>query len=60
MEIAGLEVPVDLRGGQKTGTYLDQQENYEEVAALAKDVQVDRSRWAESDPVELVVGPDGR
>ena len=36
VEIAGLEVPVDLRGGQKTGTYLDQQENYGEVAALAK------------------------
>ena len=33
--IGGLEVPVDLRGGQKTGTYLDQQENYGRVAALA-------------------------
>ena len=33
VEIAGLEVPVDLRGGQKTGTYLDQQENYEFVAS---------------------------
>jgi 23S rRNA (cytosine1962-C5)-methyltransferase len=36
VEIGGLEVPVDLRGGQKTGTYLDQQENYGKVAALAK------------------------
>ena len=33
VEIAGLEVPVDLRGGQKTGTYLDQQENYELVSS---------------------------
>jgi len=36
VEIGGLEVPVDLRGGQKTGTYLDQQENYGKVAAAAK------------------------
>ena len=36
VDIAGLEVPVDLRGGQKTGTYLDQQENYELVAPYAK------------------------
>jgi len=36
VEIGGLEVPVDLQGGQKTGTYLDQQENYGKVAALAK------------------------
>ena len=36
VEIGGLEVAVDLRGGQKTGTYLDQQENYGRVAALAK------------------------
>ena len=36
VEIGTLEVPVDLRGGQKTGTYLDQQENYGKVAALAK------------------------
>jgi len=36
VEIGGLEVPVDLRGGQKTGTYLDQQENYGKVAAVAK------------------------
>ena len=36
VEIGGLEVPVDLRGGQKTGTYLDQQENYGKVAARAK------------------------
>jgi 23S rRNA (cytosine1962-C5)-methyltransferase len=36
VEIGGLEVPVDLRGGQKTGTYLDQQENYGKVAALAQ------------------------
>lgn len=34
--IAGLEVPVDLRGGQKTGTYLDQQENYEIIASHAR------------------------
>ena len=32
VEIAGLTVPVDLRGGQKTGTYLDQQENYKVIA----------------------------
>ena len=36
VEIGSLEVAVDLRGGQKTGTYLDQQENYGRVAALAK------------------------
>ena len=36
VEIGGLEVPVDLRGGQKTGTYLDQQENYGKVAAVVK------------------------
>lgn len=36
VEIAGLEVPVDLRGGQKTGTYLDQQENQELLAPYAK------------------------
>lgn len=35
-EIAGLVVPIDLRGGQKTGTYLDQQENYRVVAQVAK------------------------
>lgn len=34
-KIAQLEVWVDLRGGQKTGTYLDQQENYERVAEVA-------------------------
>ena len=32
VEIAGMEVWVDLRAGQKTGTYLDQQENYGIVA----------------------------
>lgn len=32
VEIAGTEVWVDLRAGQKTGTYLDQQENYGIVA----------------------------
>jgi len=32
VEIAGMTVPVDLRGGQKTGTYLDQQENYKVIA----------------------------
>jgi len=36
VEIARLEVPVDLRGGQKTGTYLDQQENYELIASHAR------------------------
>ena len=36
VDIGGLEVPVDMQGGQKTGTYLDQQENYGKVAALAK------------------------
>ncbi len=36
VEIGGLSVPVDLRHGQKTGTYLDQQENYGMVAAEAK------------------------
>jgi 23S rRNA (cytosine1962-C5)-methyltransferase len=32
VEIAEMEVWVDLRAGQKTGTYLDQQENYGIVA----------------------------
>ena len=32
VEIAEMEVCVDLRAGQKTGTYLDQQENYGIVA----------------------------
>jgi 23S rRNA (cytosine1962-C5)-methyltransferase len=32
VEIAEMEVWVDLRAGQKTGTYLDQQENYGLVA----------------------------
>ncbi len=32
VEIGGMEVWVDLRAGQKTGTYLDQQENYPIVA----------------------------
>ena len=32
VEIGGMEVWVDLRSGQKTGTYLDQQENYGIVA----------------------------
>lgn len=36
VEIAGLDVPVDLRGGQKTGTYLDQQENQQLVATHAR------------------------
>ena len=36
VKIAGLDVPVDLRGGQKTGTYLDQQENYEMIASHAQ------------------------
>jgi len=32
VEIGKMEVWVDLRAGQKTGTYLDQQENYEMIA----------------------------
>lgn len=36
VEIAGLSVPVDIRNGQKTGTYLDQQENYQVIAGEAK------------------------
>ena len=35
-EIAGLVVPIDLRGGQKTGSYLDQQENYSVVGQVAQ------------------------
>ena len=36
VEIGKMEVWVDLRCGQKTGTYLDQQENYGRVAEEAK------------------------
>ena len=36
VEIAEMEVWVDLRAGQKTGTYLDQQENYGIVAQESK------------------------
>lgn len=40
VEIAGLTVAVNLRGGQKTGTYLDQQENYGKVARFASGKKV--------------------
>jgi 23S rRNA (cytosine1962-C5)-methyltransferase len=36
VEIGKMNVWVDLRSGQKTGTYLDQQENYGRVAEEAK------------------------
>ena len=36
VEIGKMNVWVDLRSGQKTGTYLDQQENYGKVAEEAK------------------------
>ncbi len=38
--INGLEFGIDLLGGHKTGFYLDQQANYERVAALAKGAHV--------------------
>ena len=40
VEIGGMVVPVDLRMGQKTGTYLDQQDNYSIVAEAAKGKRV--------------------
>jgi 23S rRNA (cytosine1962-C5)-methyltransferase len=36
----GLRFEVDVRGGHKTGLYLDQQVNYQRVAELAKGAQV--------------------
>jgi 23S rRNA (cytosine1962-C5)-methyltransferase len=36
----GLQFEVDVFGGHKTGLYLDQQVNYQRVAALAKGAQV--------------------
>jgi 23S rRNA (cytosine1962-C5)-methyltransferase len=40
VEIAKMDVWMDLRSGQKTGTYLDQQENYGRVAEEAKERKV--------------------
>jgi len=40
IEINGLKFDVDLLGGHKTGLYLDQQRNYQLVAALANSGQV--------------------
>jgi 23S rRNA (cytosine1962-C5)-methyltransferase len=40
IRINGLEFAVDIRGGHKTGYYLDQQVNYELVSRLARDGQV--------------------
>jgi len=40
IKLNGLHFEVDVLGGHKTGLYLDQQVNYERVAALAKGAQV--------------------
>ena len=40
IQMNGLRFETDLVGGQKTGFYLDQQENYRRVAELAKGAQV--------------------
>ena len=40
IEINGLKFDVDILGGHKTGLYLDQQRNYQLVAALANSGQV--------------------
>ena len=40
IQLNGLRFETDLMGGQKTGFYLDQQENYRRVAELAKGAQV--------------------
>jgi len=40
VELNGLQFEVDILGGHKTGLYLDQQKNYQAVAALAGGCQV--------------------
>jgi 23S rRNA (cytosine1962-C5)-methyltransferase len=40
VNLNGLKFEVDLVAGHKTGTYLDQQANYDAVAGLAKDAMV--------------------
>ena len=40
IELNGLRFDVDITGGHKTGLYLDQQRNYQRVAAFAKGGQV--------------------
>ena len=40
IKLNGLRFEVDVLGGHKTGTYLDQQVNYKRVAALAAGAQV--------------------
>jgi 23S rRNA (cytosine1962-C5)-methyltransferase len=40
VDINGLKFDVDIMTGHKTGLYLDQQQNYQAVAALAKGCQV--------------------
>jgi 23S rRNA (cytosine1962-C5)-methyltransferase len=40
VRINGLQFEVDVRGGHKTGLYLDQQVNYQRVAGFAKGGQV--------------------
>ena len=40
IQLNGLNIEVDLSGGHKTGMYLDQQVNYEQVAKLARGAQV--------------------
>jgi 23S rRNA (cytosine1962-C5)-methyltransferase len=40
VDINGLKFDVDIMAGHKTGLYLDQQQNYQAVAALAKGCQV--------------------
>ena len=40
IRLNGLQFEVDLAGGHKTGLYLDQQSNYQQVAAFAPGAQV--------------------
>lgn len=39
-KLAGLEIELDLLEGHKTGAYLDQQQNYQQVAQMAKGKRV--------------------
>jgi 23S rRNA (cytosine1962-C5)-methyltransferase len=40
INLNGIKFPLDLKGGHKTGYYLDQQVNYRLVAGLARDANV--------------------
>ena len=40
IDLGGVQMPLDLSGGHKTGYYLDQQINYQLVGKLAKDANV--------------------